>query len=519
MTDIAVKMTGITKRFFGVLANDHIDFSVRVNEIHALLGENGAGKSTLMSILSGSCRPDEGRIEIYGKEVRIPNPNAARALNIGMVHQHFKLVHNYTVTENITLGMEPAGRFGLLDMKKAERKVEELSALYDLYVNPRSKIEDISVGMQQRAEILKTLYRNADIIIFDEPTAVLTPKETDELLDIIRRLRAEGKTIIIITHKLREIKAIADRCTVLRQGRVIKTVNVAETGEDRFAEMMVGRVVRFDIEKAPPRTGEVRLSIKNISVKNSRGNMAVSNLSLDVRAGEVMGIAGVDGNGQSELVFALTGALRLESGSITIYGDRRGTGAPVPRNISRLSVRKRIEAGLGNVPEDRQKYGLVGEFSLAENLILKNYYRAPWTRRGFFLDYAAINRRAAELIAGYDIRAGGGALSPAENMSGGNQQKLIIAREISLSPGVLIIAQPTRGLDVGAIEFIRKRIIAVRDSGQAVLLISFELDEIMSLCDRIAAISKGTIAGILEAGEVSATEIGLMMAGAARGGK
>ena len=468
----------------------------------SLLGENGAGKSTLMSILFGSYDADSGIIKIRGKEVKIRDPNDATALGIGMVHQHFKLVHNYTVSENIVLGMEPKTKFGLLDIKSAEKKVAELSERYGLKVNPKSKIEDITVGMQQRVEILKVLYRNADIIIFDEPSAVLTPQEIDDLIEIIRRLKEEGKTIILITHKLKEIKAVADRCTVLRRGKVIDTVKVSDVTEETLAEMMVGRSVKFEIEKNPPQIGNEVLRIEKMCVKDSRGQLAVKDLSLNVKAGEIVGIAGIDGNGQSELLFALTGMLSLESGKIILNG----------KDISDLSVRKRIEEGLGHIPEDRQKHGLVGNFTIAENVILKNYYRIPYSNHNI-LDSKKMKQKANSLISDFDIRAGSGSETKVNSMSGGNQQKVIVAREIDMGGSLLAIAQPTRGLDVGAIEYIRKRILDERDKGRAILLISFELDEIMNLCDRIATISKGQIVGIHNAGEVSESEIGIMMAG------
>ncbi len=420
-----------------------------------------------------------------------------------MVHQHFKLVHNYTVAENIVLGVEPRNRLGLLDLASAEKKVKHLSEQYGLKVNPKDKIEDITVGMQQRVEILKTLYRNADIIIFDEPTAVLTPQEIDELMDIIRRLKREGKTIIIITHKLKEIKAVAERCTVLRRGKCIGTVTVADVTEHDLAEMMVGRAVKFEIDRGPAHPGEVVLSVQNITVKNNRGQEAVKNLSLDVRAGEVVGVAGVDGNGQTELIYAITGLSPVARGSILLNG----------KDISKYSIRQRIEAGIGHVPEDRQKHGLIAEFTVAENVVLKNYYEAPYSKKFGILNFPAMKEKAEELIKQFDIRAGEGAVTKVGSMSGGNQQKVIIAREIELSPHVLIVAQPTRGLDVGAIEYIRMRIIEERDKGRAVLLVSFELDEIMNLCDRIATISKGSIAGIFNDGEVTEREIGIMMAG------
>lgn len=500
----AIEMLGITKRFPGVLANDHINLSVQDNEVHALLGENGAGKSTLMSILFGSYDADEGIIKIRGKEVNIKDPNAATALGIGMVHQHFKLVHNYTVTENIILGIESTTRFGTLDIKKAEKRVAELSERYGLHVNPRDKIEDISVGMQQRVEILKTLYRDAEILILDEPSAVLTPQEIDELMDIILRLKKEGKTIILITHKLKEIKAVAERCTVLRRGKYIGTVPVADVSEKQLAEMMVGRAVKFEIDKAPANPGAVVLQLDHVTVKNSRGTIGVKDFTLDVRAGEIVGIAGVDGNGQTELIYAITGLAHVESGAIYLNG----------LDITKFSVKQRIEAGIGHIPEDRHRHGLVLDFSIAENSVLKDFDKSPYSSRLGILNFDKIISHAADLIEQYDIRAGEGPSMKAKNMSGGNQQKVIISREIALSPQLLVVAQPTRGLDVGAIEYIRKRIVAERDKGRAVLLVSFELDEIMNLCDRIAIISKGEVAGILHEGEADEHQIGYMMAGA-----
>lgn len=499
----AIEMIGITKTFPGVVANDDVTITVKENEVLALLGENGAGKSTLMSILFGAYEADKGIIRIRGKEIKIKDPNAATALGIGMVHQHFKLVNNYTVAENIVLGMEPVNRFGILDLKTAEKRVAEISNQYGLMVNPHDKIEDITVGMQQRVEILKTLYRNADIIIFDEPTAVLTPQEIDELMNIIRRLKAEGKTIIIITHKLEEIKAVGERCTVLRRGKLIGTVQVADVSEHDLAEMMVGRAVKFEIDKKPANPSRTVLALKHVCVKSSRGRFAVKDLSLDVRAGEIVGIAGVDGNGQSELIYAITGMLPVENGTIMLNGT----------DITKYGIRERIEAGVGHIPEDRQKHGFVSEFTVAENAVLKNYYKTPYSSKSGLLNYAVIRENAEQLIGDFDIRAGEGAATLAGSMSGGNKQKLIIAREIELSPEILVIAQPTRGLDVGAIEYIRKRIIEERDKGRAILLVSFELDEIMNLCDRIAAISKGSIAGVFNAGEVTEREIGVMMAG------
>ncbi|NCC13532.1 MAG: ABC transporter ATP-binding protein [Spirochaetia bacterium] len=502
MSEYAIEMRNITKTFPGVIANDRVTLQVKKQEIHALLGENGAGKSTLMSILFGSYTADSGTIHLDGKEVDIKNPNVATSLGIGMVHQHFKLVQNYTVTENIVLGMEPTkGR--LLDLASAKKRVKQISEQYALHVDPDSLIENITVGQQQRVEILKTLYRNANIIIFDEPTAVLTPQEVDELMDILKKLRSEGKTILLITHKLKEIKEVADQCTVLRRGTYIGTVNVADVSEQDLAEMMVGRSVKFEIEKPEQDAGKVMLKLEHLSVSDASGVSRVKDLSLDVHEGEIVGIAGVDGNGQSELLGAITGLLPLTSGTIQLDGE----------HLENLSIRERIERGLGYIPEDRQKYGVVGEFSIAENTALKNYYLETYRRRFGILDFAAMQKEAQNLIDQFDIRSAEGASTLAGSLSGGNQQKVIVAREISLSPKVLVVAQPTRGLDVGAIEYIRKRLIAERSKGRAILLVSFELDEIMNLCDRIATISKGSIVAVNKQHEVTEREIGMMMAG------
>ena len=502
MSEYAIEMRNITKTFPGVVANDKVMLEVKHQEIHALLGENGAGKSTLMSILFGSYSADSGSILLDGREVEIKNPNVATSLGIGMVHQHFKLVQNYTVTENIVLGMEPTkGR--LLDLHSARHRVAALSAQYGLKVDPDELVEDISVGQQQRVEILKTLYRNANIIIFDEPTAVLTPQEIDELMEILNKLRSEGKTILLITHKLKEIKEVADRCTVLRRGRSIKTVEVKDVTEQDLAEMMVGRAVKFEIEKPEQQSGDVMLSLQHLEVTDPSGVVRVKDLSLDVHEGEIVGIAGVDGNGQSELLGAITGLLPLSGGSILLDG----------KPIGNLSIRERIEAGLGYIPEDRRKYGVVGEFSIAENIALKNYYLSTYRKRFGILDFDAMHKEAENLIKEFDIRSAEGERTLAGSLSGGNQQKVIVAREISLSPKVLVVAQPTRGLDVGAIEYIRKRILAERSKGRAILLVSFELDEIMNLCDRIATISKGGIVAVNKQHEVSEYDIGLMMAG------
>jgi len=508
MPEPAIELLDITKVFPGIVANDKVSFKVEEGEIHALLGENGAGKSTLMSILFGLYEPDGGIIKIRGKEVRIHSPNDATALKIGMVHQHFKLVHNFTVTENIVLGLEPTSPQGTLNLKGADKRVAELSQTYGLSVDPRAKIENITVGMQQRVEILKILYRDADILIFDEPTAVLTPQEIDELLAIFRRLKAEGKTIIFITHKLREIKAAADRCTILRRGKYIDTVVVADADESELAEKMVGHSVSFKIDKSPAKPGDTVLSIQNLTVIGSQGVPAVRDLSLEVRAGEVVGVAGVDGNGQSELVAAISGLLPVKSGKIFLKGNE----------ISTNSIRSRIEDGIGMVPEDRHKHGLILDFRMDENLILKSYRKPPYSGRAGFLNFPVINKHAMDLIADFDIRAGNGPATPVKSMSGGNQQKVIIAREIDLSPDLLIVSQPTRGLDVGAIEYIHSRIIQERDKGRAVLLVSFELDEILGLCDRIAAVSKGQVVGIVDAGTANERQIGAMMGGVASSG-
>ena len=504
----AIEMEGITKTFPGIVANDNVTLQVKKGEILALLGENGAGKSTLMSILFGAYSADTGTIKINGKVENIKNPNVATDLGIGMVHQHFKLVHNYTVTENIVLGMEPKNKFGILDLASAEKRVADISQKYGLHVDPKAVIDDITVGMQQRVEILKVLYRNANIIIFDEPTAVLTPQEIDELMEIIRLLKREGKTIVLITHKLKEIKAVGDRCTVLRRGKMIGTVNVADVTEQDLAEMMVGRAVKFELEKAPLKKGKPMLEVNNLFVNDALGNLKVHDLSFTISSGEILGLAGVDGNGQSELLYGLTGLLPVQKGSIVLDGQ----------DITHEEIRKRIELGLGHIPEDRQKHGIVSDFTISENFALKSYYHDPLSNKYGVLNYPLMSKDAEQLITQFDIRAGEGAETPVGSLSGGNQQKVIVAREISLSPKVLLIAQPTRGLDVGAIEYIRRRVLDERDKGRAILLVSFELDEIMNLCDRIATISKGTIVGTYKSGEVTEQEIGLMMAGSKKGG-
>ncbi len=495
-----IEMRHITKEFGTFKANDDVNLQVKKGEIHALLGENGAGKSTLMNMLSGILEPTSGEIYLNGKAVKVTSPTAANRLGIGMVHQHFMLVDAFTVTENIILGSEKT-HFGTLNKKEARKEIEEVSKRYGLSVNPDAYVRDISVGMQQRVEILKTLYRGAEVLIFDEPTAVLTPQEIDELITIMKELVKEGKSIILITHKLDEIKAVADRCTVIRRGKGIGTVDIKDVTSQQLADMMVGRAVSFKTAKKLAQPKEVVLDVQNLVVKENRGVEAVKDLSLQVRAGEVLGIAGIDGNGQSELLQALTGLRKVESGRITINGD----------DITNRTPRKITESGVGHVPEDRHKYGLVLDMTLAENIGIQTYYQEPYSKMGV-LNYAEINEHARELIQEFDVRTVN-ELVAAKALSGGNQQKAIIAREVSRDPDLLIVANPTRGLDVGAIEFIHKRLIEQRDKLKAVLLISFELEEILNVSDRIAVIHAGKIVGIVDPNETSEKELGLLMAG------
>lgn len=501
--EYVVEMLNIRKEFPGIVANDNITLQLKKGEIHALLGENGAGKSTLMSVLFGMYQPEVGVIKVRGKEVKISNPNIANDLGIGMVHQHFKLVENFTVTENIILGKE-SKKFGLfLDTKTAAKRIEELSKKYGLNVDPYAKIEDISVGMQQRVEILKMLYRNAEVLIFDEPTAVLTPQEIEELINIWRTLIKEGKSLIIITHKLKEIKAAADRCSVIRRGKYIGTVDVKNTSEAEMAKMMVGREVSFKVDKKPANPGEVLVKIENLNVNTNKKVLGVKDFSIDIRAGEILGIAGVEGNGQSELIEAITGLRKIESGKIDLKGN----------NISNLKVRDRIENGIAHIPEDRQKRGLVLDYTLEENMILQKYMKEPFSNKLGILNKSEIRKYADGIIEAFDVRSGEGAISEAKTLSGGNQQKAIIGREIGLDPELLIAVQPTRGLDVGSIEYIHKRLVEQRDNGKAVLLVSLELDEILNVSDRIAVINNGELIGIVNASETDEKEIGLMMAG------
>lgn len=495
-----IEMRDITKVFGGFVANDKINLHLRKGEIHALLGENGAGKSTLMNMLAGLLEPTSGEIAVNGQVVNLDSPSKAASLGIGMVHQHFMLVEAFTVAENIILGSELT-KNGVLDIAGASKEIKALSERYGLAVDPSAKVADISVGAQQRVEILKTLYRGADILIFDEPTAVLTPSEIDELMAIMKNLVKEGKSIILITHKLDEIRAVSDRVTVIRRGKSIETVEIAGATNADLAEMMVGRSVSFKTEKQASKPKEVVLSIKDLVVNENRGVPAVKNLSLDVRAGEIVGIAGIDGNGQSELIQAITGLRKVESGSIELKGD--SIVGLHPRQITELSV--------GHVPEDRHRDGLILEMMISENIALQTYYKEPHSKNGI-LNYSNITSYAKKLMEEFDVRAAS-ELVPAAALSGGNQQKAIIAREIDRDPDLLIVSQPTRGLDVGAIEYIHKRLIEERDNGKAVLVVSFELDEILNVSDRIAVIHDGKIQGIVSPEATNKQELGVLMAG------
>ncbi|HEW1943111.1 TPA: ABC transporter ATP-binding protein [Streptococcus pneumoniae] len=495
-----IEMRDITKVFGGFVANDKINLHLRKGEIHALLGENGAGKSTLMNMLAGLLEPTSGEIAVNGQVVNLDSPSKAASLGIGMVHQHFMLVEAFTVAENIILGSELT-KNGVLDIAGASKEIKALSERYGLAVDPSAKVADISVGAQQRVEILKTLYRGADILIFDEPTAVLTPSEIDELMAIMKNLVKEGKSIILITHKLDEIRAVSDRVTVIRRGKSIETVEIAGATNADLAEMMVGRSVSFKTEKQASKPKEVVLSIKDLVVNENRGVSAVKNLSLDVRAGEIVGIAGIDGNGQSELIQAITGLRKVESGSIELKGD--SIVGLHPRQITELSV--------GHVPEDRHRDGLILEMMISENIALQTYYKEPHSKNGI-LNYSNITSYAKKLMEEFDVRAAS-ELVPAAALSGGNQQKAIIAREIDRDPDLLIVSQPTRGLDVGAIEYIHKRLIEERDNGKAVLVVSFELDEILNVSDRIAVIHDGKIQGIVSPETTNKQGLGVLMAG------
>ena len=505
-TPYAIEMLHITKRFPGIIANDDITLQLKKGEIHALLGENGAGKSTLMSVLFGLYQAEEGIIKKDGVEVSIKDPNDANALGIGMVHQHFKLVECFTVLDNIIMGVEPV-KCGFLQKKEAREKVLALSEKYGLQIDPDALIEDITVGMQQRTEILKMLYRDNEILIFDEPTAVLTPQEIDELMAIMKNLAAEGKSILFISHKLNEIMAVADRCTVLRKGKCIGTVDTKDTSVEQLSAMMVGRDVSFHVEKKPSQPGEVVLDVEHMTVASKvHKNNAVKDVSLKVRRGEIVCIAGIDGNGQTEFVYGLTGLEPLASGRITLCGQ----------DITKMSIRKRNVLGMSHIPEDRHKHGLVLDYSLEDNLVLERYFEPEFTDKAGFLRRDNIRKYAEKLIDQYDVRSGQGPVTIARSMSGGNQQKAIVAREIDKDPELLVAVQPTRGLDVGAIAYIHKQLVAQRDAGKAVLLVSLELDEVMDVPDRILVMYEGEIVGELDPKTTTQEELGLYMAGAKR---
>ena len=506
--EYAIEMLHITKRFPGIVANDDITLQLKKGEIHALLGENGAGKSTLMSVLFGLYQAEEGTIKKDGVEVKIQDPNDANALGIGMVHQHFKLVECFSVLDNIILGVEPASKLGMLKKSEARQKILELSDRYGLRVDPDALIEDITVGMQQRTEILKMLYRDNEILIFDEPTAVLTPQEIEELMQIMRNLAKEGKSILFISHKLNEIMDVADRCTVLRKGRYIGTVEIKNTTKEELSRMMVGRDVEFAVHKDERKPGEVILDVDGLTVASKvHHNDAVKNVSFRVRAGEIVCIAGIDGNGQTELVYGLTGLEPLKAGKITLCGN----------DITRASIRSRNTHGMSHIPEDRHKHGLVLDYSLEYNMVLQRYFEPEFVSKAGFLRRKNIREYSDRLIEQYDVRSGQASVTIARTMSGGNQQKAIVAREIDKDPQLLVAVQPTRGLDVGAIEYIHKQLVAQRDAGRAVLLVSLELDEVMSVPDRILVMYEGEIVGELDPKKTTVEELGLYMSGAKRG--
>ncbi len=500
-----IEMLNITKDFPGIRANDNITLQLRKGEIHALLGENGAGKSTLMSILFGLYQPTSGVIKKNGQEVKINTPNDANDLNIGMVHQHFKLVECFSVLDNIILGVEPTkGLF--LEKKKAREKVLELSNKYGLMVDPDALVSDITVGMQQRTEILKMLYRDNEVLIFDEPTAVLTPQEIEELMKIMKNLAKEGKSILFITHKLNEIMEVADRCTIIRKGKYIGTVDIKDTTKEELSHMMVGRNVSFSVEKKPATPGETVLKVEHMTVPSkAHSNNAVKDISFNVRRGEIVCIAGIDGNGQSEFVQGLTGLENVTGGTITFCG----------KDITHASIRERSKSGMSHIPEDRHKHGLVLDYTLEQNMVLQRYWDPEFQNHGF-IKSKPVREHAERLIEQYDVRSGQGPVTVTRSMSGGNQQKAIIAREIDKAPELLVAVQPTRGLDVGAIEYIHKQLVAQRDSGKAVLLVSLELDEVMDVSDRILVMYEGELVGQLDPKKVTVEELGLYMAGAKR---
>ncbi len=504
-SEYIIEMLNIRKEFPGIVANDDITLQLRKGEIHALLGENGAGKSTLMSVLFGLYQPEKGVIKKNGEVVTIRNPNDATALSIGMVHQHFKLVDVFTVMDNIILGAEDS-KLGFLQRKKARKKVEDLSARYNLNVDLDAKVENISVGMQQRTEILKMLYRDNEILIFDEPTAVLTPQEIDELMEIMRGFAKEGKSILFITHKLNEIMAVSDRVTVLRKGKYIGTVNTKDTTKQELSNMMVGRPVQLEVQKQPSNPGEVILDVQGLTVPSRiHKNNAVKNVSFQVRAGEILCIAGIDGNGQSELVYGLSGLEKASGGKVILSG----------KDISKASIRGRANAGMSHIPEDRHKHGLVLDFTLEQNMVLQDFQDPRFQKLGF-INSGVVRSYSENLIEQFDVRSGQGPVTIARSMSGGNQQKAIIARELDRDKDLVIAVQPTRGLDVGAIEYIHSQLVAQRDAGKAVLLVSLELDEVMNLSDRILVMYEGEIVGELDPKKTTVQELGLYMAGAKR---
>ena len=498
-----LEMKNITRTFPGIIANDNISLDLRQNEVHAILGENGAGKTTLMSVLFGIYPPDSGSIILNGKEVVISGPDHANKLGIGMVHQHFKLVKNFTVTENIILGMEQTNR-GVVDKKQSRKKIAELSKKYNLNVDPDAYISDITVGMQQRVEILKVLYRDADILIFDEPTAVLTPQQIKDLLKIIETFRNAGKSILLITHKLEEIMSVSNRCTVLRLGKFIGTVNTKDSSESELSRMMVGREINTSLKRKEQEPGKVVLSVNKLTMSDSfKQKNILDNVNLNVCSGEIVCIAGIDGNGQSELIYALTGIMTKYNGTIKLNDI----------NITHKSIRKRTLSGISHIPEDRQKYGLILDFPLDYNLALQEYFTEKY-QSGGVINYNRIEKNACRLIDDFDIRTSQGSSTKVRGMSGGNQQKAILAREISREFDLMIAVQPTRGLDVGAIEFIHKKLIALRDDGKAVLVCSLELDEVMNLSDRILVMFEGCIVANLNPKNITVEELGLYMSGA-----
>lgn len=503
MGEYAVEMLNITKRFPGIIANDNITLQLKKGEIHALLGENGAGKSTLMSVLFGLYQPEEGEIRKDGKKVEIKNPNDANALGIGMVHQHFKLVECFSVLDNIILGAEPV-RGGFLKKEEARKKVMDLSQRYHLQIDPDALVENITVGMQQRTEILKMLYRDNEILIFDEPTAVLTVQEIEELMQIMKGLAKEGKSILFISHKLNEIMEVSDRCTVLRKGKYVGTVDTKDTTPEKLSAMMVGRNVSFKVEKEAARPGAVVLDVKNMTVAGQNKKDAVHNMSFQVRKGEIVCVTGIDGNGQTELVYGLSGLEPLKSGQIYMNG----------KDITKASVRQRSAMGMSHIPEDRHKHGLILDYTLEDNMVLEKYYEPRFTKKSGILKRKEIREYSDRLIDQYDIRSNQGSSTLVRSMSGGNQQKAIIAREIDKNPDLLIAVQPTRGVDIGAIEFIHKQLIEQRDAGKAVLLVSLELDEVMDVPDRILVMYEGNLVGEFKPGEVTVEELGLYMTGA-----